>query len=45
MPMATRIMASQYQHPPNSDLYLNNNIYVNGAYAPTLSDAWSLIAP
>jgi hypothetical protein len=25
--------------------YLNNNIFLNAAYAPTLSDAWSLIAP
>jgi hypothetical protein len=25
--------------------YLNNNVFVNAAYGPTLSDAWSLTAP
>jgi hypothetical protein len=25
--------------------YLNNNVYVSGAYGPTLPAGWSLVAP
>jgi len=25
--------------------YLNNNIYIGGAYGPTLPIGWSLVAP
>jgi hypothetical protein len=25
--------------------YLNNNVYVSGAFGPTLAAGWSLVAP